>query len=535
MSQQQQQSSTAPATTERKWYRQVPDPMVLIFLILVAAYLMTFIVPAGEFERETVDGQTTVIPGSFDYLADVANLHIFRIFVAIPEGLVNASQFLFIVFIAGGLFHILQRTGALENAIGVAVHKVGAEDSVKSRNLIIAAGTFIYGFFGVAVGFENNIALVPIGVLIATAIGCSRLVGVVMAVGGIGIGFALSPINPYTVGVAQGIGELPTFSGWWLRTLMVVACLATLTVFICRYVVNVEYHDNQAAELTKQLKDYRLTRTNIITLGIFVTGLLIMLVGVFTRRDLLRPTDTRLILVDHNELSQAVPGAEEAEIVEVVDHHRLGDLRTQEPILFLNRPVGSTCTIVADLFRVRSMDVSPSLAGVLMGGLVSDTLNLRSPTTTPVDAEILSWLEGIAGVTGSELAELIFSSGSVVKAEDPEDVVALDRKLYEEGRFRFAISQVEELGFGEFWKREAELSRALEESRVRDELDFAALLVTDVKSQDSLLLVQGSPEVIERIPYPEVEEGEVFRLDGIVSRKKQLLPFLTGMLRTPEE
>jgi uncharacterized ion transporter superfamily protein YfcC len=283
MSQQQQQTSKAAAPAERKWYKQVPDPMVLIFLILVAAYLMTFIVPAGEFERETVDGRTTVIPGSFSYLADVANLHIFRIFVAIPEGLISASQFLFIVFIAGGLFHILQRTGALENVIGVAVHKAGAENSVKSRNLIIAAGTFIYGFFGVAVGFENNIALVPIGVLIATAIGCSRLVGVVMAVGGIGIGFALSPINPYTVGVAQGIGELPTFSGWWLRTLMVLACLATLTVFICRYVVNVEYHDDQPVELTKQLKDYTLTRSNLITLGIFVTGLVIMLVGVFTR------------------------------------------------------------------------------------------------------------------------------------------------------------------------------------------------------------------------------------------------------------
>ena len=283
MSQQSQQTSKAAAPVRRKWYQQVPDPMVLIFLILVAAYLMTFIVPAGEFERETVDGRTTVIPGSFEYLADVANLHIFRIFVAIPEGLISASQFLFIVFIAGGLFHILQRTGALENAIGVAVHKAGAEGSVKSRNLIIAAGTFIYGFFGVAVGFENNIALVPIGVLIATAIGCSRLVGVVMAVGGIGIGFALSPINPYTVGVAQGIGELPTFSGWWLRTLMVVTCLATLTVFICRYVVNVEYHDDQPAELTKQLKDYTLTRSNLVTLGIFVTGLVIMLVGVFTR------------------------------------------------------------------------------------------------------------------------------------------------------------------------------------------------------------------------------------------------------------
>ena len=125
MSQDQQQSSTATApsasTPELKWYQRIPDPMVLIFLILVAAYLMTFIVPAGEFERETVGGRTTVIPDSFRYLADVANLHPFSIFVAIPEGLIEASQYLFIVFIAGGLFHILQRTGALENAIGVAV------------------------------------------------------------------------------------------------------------------------------------------------------------------------------------------------------------------------------------------------------------------------------------------------------------------------------------------------------------------------------------------------------------------------------
>jgi manganese-dependent inorganic pyrophosphatase len=255
------------------------------------------------------------------------------------------------------------------------------------------------------------------------------------------------------------------------------------------------------------------------------------LVGVFTRRDLLRPGEMRLILVDHNELSQAVPGAEEAEIVEVVDHHRLGDLRTQEPILFLNRPVGSTCTIVADLFRDRGLEVSPQLAGVLMGGLVSDTLNLRSPTTTAVDAEILRWLEGIAGVTGSELADVIFSSGSVVAAHDAPDVIGLDRKIYEEGPYRFAISQVEELGFGEFWKAEAALAEALEASRDAEGLDFAALLVTDVKSQDSLLLVRGDAEILRQVPYPEVEEGEVFRLDGIVSRKKQLLPFLTGILR----
>ncbi len=255
------------------------------------------------------------------------------------------------------------------------------------------------------------------------------------------------------------------------------------------------------------------------------------LVGVFTRRDLLRPTDTRLILVDHNELSQSVPGAEEADIVEVVDHHRLGDLRTQEPILFLNRPVGSTCTIVADLFRIRELDVSPSLAGVLMGGLVSDTLNLRSPTTTAVDREILAWLEGLAGLSGSELAETIFSSGSVIAAHPSAEVVGLDRKQYEEGRYRFSISQVEELGFGEFWKEHDTLAAALEAVRSAEGLDFAALLVTDVKSQDSLLLVSGDPDVVRQIPYPAVDEGEVFRLDGIVSRKKQLLPLLTGILR----
>ncbi|TVP44565.1 MAG: inorganic diphosphatase, partial [Gemmatimonadales bacterium] len=202
---------------------------------------------------------------------------------------------------------------------------------------------------------------------------------------------------------------------------------------------------------------------------------------------------------------------------------------------FLNRPVGSTCTIVADLYRREGLEVTPAMAGMMMGGLVSDTLNLRSPTTTGVDEEILRWLEGIAGVTGTELAETIFSSGSVVSAQPAPEVIALDRKVYEEGPYRFAVSQVEEIGFGEFWTQAEPLARALEASRAAEGLDFAALLVTDVKSQDSLLLVQGDDEVVRRIPYPELDEGEVFRLDGIVSRKKQLLPFLTGILRARKE
>lgn len=217
-------------TSKRPWYKSMPDPMVLIFGILVATYLLTFVVPSGAFERAVVDGRTTVIPESFTLLADAPSVHVFDIFVAIPKGLISAAPYLFIVFIAGGLFHILQRSGALENAIGVAVNRVG----VQNRNLIITVGTFIYGFFGVAVGFENNIALVPVAVLISAAVGYSSLVGTVMAVGGIGIGFALSPINPYTVGVAQGIAELPTFSGAGLRTALVLASLALLSLFICK-------------------------------------------------------------------------------------------------------------------------------------------------------------------------------------------------------------------------------------------------------------------------------------------------------------
>lgn len=255
------------------------------------------------------------------------------------------------------------------------------------------------------------------------------------------------------------------------------------------------------------------------------------LAGLFTRRDILRPSSTRIILVDHNELSQAVPGADQVQIVEVVDHHRLGDLRTQDPILFINRPVGSTCTIVADLYRQAGMTPTREIGGALMGGLISDTLNLRSPTTTRTDAEILDWLQGITGVTGAELAEIIFSSGSVVASRDPGEVVRLDRKVYEEGEFRFAVSQVEEVGFTEFWDRCDLLRAALEESRLADGLNFSSLLVTDVKSQDSLLLVSGSVALIEAITYTPVFPGEIYALPGVVSRKKQLLPFLTGILK----
>lgn len=260
------------------------DPMVLIFLILCMTYLMSLIVPAGQFKRELVSLNglevQKVIPGSFSYLTDHPLIHPFDIFVAIPRGLLEAAPYLFIVFLAGALFHVLQSTGALESLIGVTVHKIGAH----RRKLIITAGTFIYGFFGVAVGFENNIALIPVAGLIASAIGASPLVGICMAVGGIGVGFALSPINPYTVGVAQKIAGLPAFSGAGFRSAMVISALSLLALYII-YRVDRPAEETKPSEggLTKSLEDYRLTGRQLMILLVFATGLGVMVYGALAR------------------------------------------------------------------------------------------------------------------------------------------------------------------------------------------------------------------------------------------------------------
>jgi len=255
------------------------------------------------------------------------------------------------------------------------------------------------------------------------------------------------------------------------------------------------------------------------------------LTGILTKSDIFKPVQTRLVLVDHNELTQAVPGAEEVTISEIIDHHRLGALNTAQPILFINEPVGSTCTIVADLFRRENLQPSPAIAGIMMAGLISDTLHLHGPTTTGKDALMLAWLSEIAGVNSKHLAEEIFNSGSVILANPPEKVVRSDFKIYEEDNLRYAVSQVEELGFGNFWQHAKAISQAVQELRDEERLAFAALLITDINTQNSLLLVKGETAVIDRISYPHVQQDEIFDLPGVVSRKKQLIPYLTTLLK----
>lgn len=265
---------------DKTWYLRVPDPMVIIFIILVITALLTHIIPAGEFSRIESDGITKVDPHSFTTIKqNPATL--LDIFVSIPKGLVEASQYLFIVFIAGGLFHLLTITGALENAVGTLIKKIG----LKNRGIVITLATFIFGFFGAAVGFENNIALIPIGVLVGHALGGGALLGAGIAIGGIGLGFALSPINPYTVGVAQNIAELNIFSGALLRTLLLITSLMLLSFYLIRKTSNHLEEKNSSTDtlsLTKPLSEYFLSKQDIIVISIFFLGMVYMLFGIFT-------------------------------------------------------------------------------------------------------------------------------------------------------------------------------------------------------------------------------------------------------------
>ena len=253
-------------------------------------------------------------------------------------------------------------------------------------------------------------------------------------------------------------------------------------------------------------------------------------VGILSKSDFLKKVDRKLILVDHNELSQAVPGAETVEILEILDHHRLGSMTTPQPILFRNEPVGSTSTLVAECFFRQGIDLPVPIAGLLLAGLVSDTLNLNSPTTTDRDHAALQRLEAVSGVQAKEFTEKLFASGSVLITRPADQAITTDCKEYREGGRVFSVAQIEEIGFEQFRQRKAEVREALERHRAAKGYLFSALLVTDVASQSSLLLIAGDPRLGDRIDYPKVEPG-LFELEGVVSRKKQLLPYLTHCLQ----
>lgn len=255
------------------------------------------------------------------------------------------------------------------------------------------------------------------------------------------------------------------------------------------------------------------------------------LIGVISKSDLIDPQRIRLVLVDHNEYSQAVEGVENAEVIEVIDHHRLaGDLVSREPIRYLNEPVGSSCTLVAREYRYAQISLSKNIAQCLIAGIVSDTLNLTSPTTTPLDREILEWLCEIAQLDAAKFTHDFFASGSLLAHNTAAEAIEADRKVFEESGARVSISHVEESGLDLFAERRGELSEALAALIALKGYDMALLIVTDITSHHSLLLAGGDRKLIEALPFERDSDG-VFQGPGVVSRKKQVFPAVCQAIR----
>jgi manganese-dependent inorganic pyrophosphatase len=304
------------------------------------------------------------------------------------------------------------------------------------------------------------------------------------------------------------------------------------TVALCRASIAVRHVLNEdflAFPEDAPLAEVRAIATNSDYAAFPITDAAGRIVGIMSKTDFLRRTDRKLILVDHNELSQAVSGAEHVDIIEIIDHHRIGSLTTPQPILFRNEPVGSTSTIVADCFFRSGVELPAPIAGLLLAGVVSDTLNLTSPTTTLVDQEVLRKLEVIADVNARDFTEKLFASGSLLTHKPAPQAITTDCKEYEESGARFSVAQIEEIGFDQFWARKDELIAALEAYRTSRAYHFSALLVTDINTQVSLLLLAGDDLLKSKIGYPRVEPG-IHEMKDMVSRKKQLLPYLTHCL-----
>lgn len=249
-------------------------------------------------------------------------------------------------------------------------------------------------------------------------------------------------------------------------------------------------------------------------------------IGIISEHDLMREPNIEVILVDHNEISQAVEGIENYTIQEVVDHHRIGSVSTKNPITFINRPVGSTSTQIAGMYKEFKIPIPKDVASLLLCGILSDTLILQSATTTDVDREIAEYLSNITDLDLKELGNEILLAGSHVGSRDAGEVIRQDMKEYEEGKVVYTASQIEVGSPQEILKRKKEFIAELEIERRSHKALFSCLLITDITKLSSDLLIVMDPKFEEFINFPKKEQN-VYHLQDVVSRKKQLVPMLT--------
>ena len=253
--------------------------------------------------------------------------------------------------------------------------------------------------------------------------------------------------------------------------------------------------------------------------------------GIVTRRCFIEKPLRKLIMVDHNEISQSVPGADQAEVVGIIDHHRVSPQPTKTPIYMDIRPVGSTCTIVFSHFMTAGLEIERKTAMLLLSGILSDTVILKSPTTTDEDRRAAEALAEICGTSVEDFGVELLENSAVLDKTPPADLIRADFKEYRSDSFSIGVGQAEVITLDGVRRLKDKLVDELDKTAAQKKVDWAMLLVTDVIKENSVLIATSMPKAEELLVYRKLEDN-LFDLPGILSRKKQLLPEL---LRVAEE
>ena len=259
-------------------------------------------------------------------------------------------------------------------------------------------------------------------------------------------------------------------------------------------------------------------------------------VGMISRRNLLGVRKRGLILVDHNEVSQAVDNVLDAEIMEIIDHHRLGSLETMSPVYFRNQPVGCTCTIIYQVYQEQGVEIPPKIAGLMCSAIISDTLLFRSPTCTPMDINAAQNLAQIAQIECDSYARSMFAAGSDLGSRTPEEIFYQDFKKFEFGDWNIGIGQITSMSMEELETIKQRLMPYMEKVFAEHDTDMMFFMLTDIIEESTELLCygKGADELVEEAFHQKVTNN-CAPLPGVVSRKKQLVPsFMAAINRMSE-
>ena len=255
------------------------------------------------------------------------------------------------------------------------------------------------------------------------------------------------------------------------------------------------------------------------------------LVGIVSADEIMLPEREKVILVDHNERGQAVEGIEDAKIMEIIDHHRLGGIQTSEPIYTHQEPVGCTCTIVANMHWHRDIEIPPSIAGLLLSAIISDTVLFKSPTCTPYDKKTAEKLADIAGVNLKEYGLAMLRAGAGIGDKSPAEIAKNDMKEFKIGDYKVLVAQISVMDPAEVLALEDQIVAFMKENIEREGVDLHLLMCTDIIEEATTLIYAGSPRTLIGEAFHKDASGNHILLPGVMSRKKQIIPPLSEAVK----